>query len=326
MKYLRLLTAAVLAGSALVATASSASAAATVVGGPYTNLKAAGDTIYLQLSNFPTTAGMYIQQCLNTSPARPTSTQCNPASQVWISTSTGATFKPTDTIAVPVVAKFGTVDCSTATCSLFFRLDHTAPTDTSEDRFINLTFASGTGSALPLDEITSKVNGVTLASNAVGTLAYRTPITLVVTTKSGATPTLKVYGDGCTATGLTVTALKGSGQCDIAVTSPGNASYATVTAHYPVNLTIGTQSVALNLPKQLVGTKLLFTSKTLTNMGEKPKVAVSPSSVCTLKTTGVNTMLVAKKKGTCTISVTAPARDGLYSALAQTYTLSVKAK
>lgn len=326
MKYLRLLSAAVLAMSALVASASSASAAVTVVGGPYTNLKAAGDTVRLTLTNFPTTAGMYIQQCLNTGTVRPTAAQCNPASQVWVTTANVGTFKPTDTIAIPVVAKFGAVDCSTATCALFFRLDHTAPTDLSEDRFINISFAAATGTSLPLDEITAKINGVTLAPNTVGSLAYRTPVTLVVTTKSGATTTLKVYGDACTSTGMTVTALKGSGQCDIAVTSPGTASYAGVTAHYPVNLTTGVQSLALNLPKQLVGTKLLFTSKTLTNMGEKPKVVVSPSNVCALKTTGVNTMLVAKSKGTCTVTVTAPARDGLYNALNQTYTLSVKSK
>lgn len=335
---IRTIGAALLAIFSVMLSAPSASAAVNVVGGPYTGLKASGDTVRLQLTDFPTVAGMYIQQCLVVSSGRPTSAQCNPASQVWISTATGASFKPTDTIAVPVLGSFGTVNCLVDSCGLFFRLDHTAPTNTSEDRFIKLSFTTSTVPTLPVDEIVTKANGATLAPNAVGTLAYRTPLKLEITTKSGLAPSVKVYGEGCTVAGSTVTALKGSGQCDIAVTSPGNTSFGTTTMHYPVNLVPGVQTFALNLPKQIVGSKLLFTSKAVTNMGERPSVSVESGSACSVKRSGVNTMLTAKaltakesagkkvsaKGGTCTITISAPARDGLYSALQQTYTFSVK--
>lgn len=326
MKLVRIVSTFALALSAALVAGSPANAAATVNGGPYTGLKAAGDTVRLQFSNFPATAGMYAQQCLVVTSGRPTSAQCNPASQVWISNSAGANFKPTDTVAIPVVGTFGSVNCLTSSCGLFLRLDHTAPTDFSEDRFIALTFTSSDAPALPADVITTKANGTTLAPNVVGTLAYRTPIKLEITTKSGVAATVKVYGEGCTVSGTTVTALKGSGQCDIAVTSPGNATASTVTMHYPVNLVPGVQTFALKLPKQIVGSKLLFTSKAVTNMGERPTVSIASGSACSLKTTGTNKMLVAKSKGNCTITIAAPGRDGLYSELSQEYTFTVKKK
>lgn len=303
-----------------------ASAATSVVGGPYTNLNPAGATIRLQLSNFPTSSGLYIRECLITVD-RPASDQCNAASQVWISTRPGATFKPTDVISINVLGAFGSVNCLTQNCGLFFQVDHTAadPTnDKSEDRFIPISFTSSSTPTLPQDEITTKANGVALASNSVGTLAYRTPTKLDISTKSGTAATVKVYGDACTVQGITVTALKGTGQCDIAVSSAGNASYSAVTVHYPVNLTLGVQNVLFTVPKQIVGSKLLFTSKAVTNMGEKPVVTISPSNLCSLKTVGVNKMVVAKATGTCTVTITAPGRDGLYSALNKTYTVTVK--
>lgn len=300
-----------------------AQGAAVVVGGPYSGLKAAGDTVRLQFSNFPVN-GMYVQQCLITSGVRPTSSQCNPASQVWISTSPGASFKPTDTVSVGVVATFASIDCLVQNCGLFFRLDHTAPGDTSEDRFIPLTFSTSAVPALPLDEISTRVDGNLLARNAVGTLAYRTPITVVSSTKSGAPTSVKVYGESCTSNGPTITALKGAGQCDIAVSSPGTSAYAAVTYHYPVNLTPGKQTFVLNVPSRVVKSRILFAGRAVTNMGEKPWVHIESTKVCAVKTSAVNTVLQAKRTGTCVFTVMALGREGLYESLNSRYTISVK--
>lgn len=319
MKFLRVLGAVVLAASSVLAIAPSASAAVTVTGGTFVGLNPTGDTVKFQLSNFPSTGGLYIQECLLTA-GRPTAAQCNPASAIWVSTATGATYKPTDLITVPVVGSFGSVNCLVQGCGLFFRMDHTSPTNFSEDRFMALTF---TGQVVkPLDEITTKVNGVVLTA-AGANLPYKTPTKLEISTKSGTAVTIKVTGD-CSITGMTITALKGSGLCDVAVTSMGNASYTGVTVHYPMTMVPGVQTISFNPPKQIVGTKLLFLGKATTNMGEKPTITAAPSNVCALKSVGANIMVVAKSKGTCTITITAPAKEGWYTALNKSYTLSVK--
>lgn len=318
MKSLRYLSVLLLAGAVV---APPASAAVTVGGGPLTGLNPAGATIQLTLTNFPSSGGLYIQECLVTT-GRPTPAQCNPASAVWVSTATGATFKPTDTISIPVLGAFGSVNCLTQGCGLFIRMDHTAPLNTSEDRTIPITF---TGQAVkPVDEITTKVNGVLLATSGA-LLAYKTPMKLDITTKSGVDATVAVTGD-CSVTGKTVTALKASGICDVAVTSAGNANYTGLTVHYLLTMTPAVQTFDFNAPKQIVGTKLLFVAKATTNMGEKPTVVISPSSVCALKTVGKNVMVVAKSKGTCTVTFSAPAKEGFYSAYSKTYTFTVKAK
>ena len=125
-----------------------ANASTTVTGGPLTNLKPTDQVIHLSLSNFPSTAGLYIMQCVKSSDAnRPTI--CNQAAQLWISNNQGASFTPNADIQFKPTAIFSAggnaVDCTKSTCGIFIRFDHTASADTSEDQFIPLTFtASGT--------------------------------------------------------------------------------------------------------------------------------------------------------------------------------------
>jgi hypothetical protein len=296
--------------------ASAAHAATTVTGGPYTGLNPAGATITVTLADTPTIAGMYIQQCqITTAGTRPTTAQCNPAAQLWITDSGQGNFKFKDTITVNVQESFGTISCSTVACGLFFRLDHTAPTNFSEDRFIPISF-TGSSAALPTDELTVKIGDAALTANRPSDLAYRTPVTLSVTTKSGIAATAKAVGDNCTVTGLVVTALKGAGDCVVAVTSPGNTAYASFTANYPFTLKLGTQSVALALPAAVKVSKsiVLAPSTLVSSMGERVKITGTSAKFCTVTLAKKGYTLMAKKAGTCTLTVTAPARNGLFTA------------
>ena len=316
-----MVSAVALAAASIFLVAPSASAAVTVTGGPYIGLNPAGDTVKVTLTNFPTTGGLYIQECLVTT-GRPSPSMCNPASAVWVSTATGATFKPTDLISIPVLSSFAGVNCLVQGCGLFFRMDHTAPANTSEDRFMALTF---TGQAMKVsDEFTVKVNGTVIGTTGTN-LAYNTPTKFEITTKSGQMPALTTTGD-CSYAGTTVTANKGSGSCVVTISTIGNANYAPTTITYTMTLVPGVQTINFKAPKLIVGTKLLLLGKATTNMGVKPAVTASPSNVCSLKTVGTNIMVVAKSKGTCTITLTAPAKEGFYTALSKSYTYTVKAK
>ena len=104
---------------------------------PLTNLDPAGATINGGFTKFPTKAGLYIQQCIApVGTARPVT--CSDTIQLWVTAAGGpGTTSPTGPIALKVASsitgKGVTVDCTTAQCGLFFRFDHTAPTDFSED-------------------------------------------------------------------------------------------------------------------------------------------------------------------------------------------------
>lgn len=326
MKKFRAIAVVAALGASLIASAP-AQAATTISGGPYTGLNPAGAAITLTLTSTPTTTGMYVMQCQVT-PAgtRPTSAQCNPAAQLWITDSGQGNYKYKDTITVNVKESFGAISCNAVGCGLFFRLDHTAPLNTSEDRFIPIQFTGGAPIALPNDEISVKVGSATLTPNRPTDLAYRTPTTLDVTTLSGAKATAKSLGANCSVdANFVVTALKGSGECVIAVTSPGNASYATVTNNYPFTLQLGTQVLNLTLPTSVkIGKKnvIASTSET-TSMGEKVKLTATPAKYCTITSAKKSLTLMAKKTGTCTITVTAAGRNGLYSAYKTTSTVTV---
>ena len=114
---------------------------------PLANLNPAGATINGGFTKFPTTAGMYIQQCIApVGTARPAT--CSDTIQLWVTAAGGpGTTSPTGPIAIKVASTISgkgvSVDCTTSQCGLFFRLDHTAPTDFSEDKFFPLSFAKG---------------------------------------------------------------------------------------------------------------------------------------------------------------------------------------
>jgi len=292
----------------------SANAAETkFVGGPLTNLDSAAATIHIALSNFPTKGGLYIQECVS-APAGTRPTICNNAVQLWVSTAAGASFLPTADIIFKPTGNFMSgataVDCTVSKCGIFIRFDHTVPGDLSEDQFIPLTFkaAVGTTATLAPDEVTATLNGVVMSTKAPIKLAYRAPATLAATSKVGATLTYTSFAPACTLAGMTVTGLKGTGYCDIAVTSAGNGTAAAVTAHFPIELIPGVQSLGVFTLPESAKAFSKITLPLVTNFGEKIKYKSSGS--CSV----VNSVLTLRR-GNCEINTSATGRAALYAGL-----------
>ena len=312
--------AALIALALSIVTPVAANAKTTVMGGPYTNLKATGQVVHLALSGFPTTSGLYVMQCVqSTDSSRPN--LCNQAAQLWISTSQGASFAPNADIQFKPTATFTSgstaVDCTKSTCGIFIRLDHTAPTDLSEDQFIPLTFVADAATALPADVITALVNGKTLSPAAPLEVKYRDVFKVEASAKSGVTVTYASLAPACAINGNEVTVLKGTGYCDIAVTSAGNAQYSTITSHFPLKLNPGTQRIAISANGK-VGAKINLPATT--NFGEKVTYSITKSPNCAL----VSNVLTLKKKGACALKASAPEMADTYLALKQTIAVKIK--
>jgi hypothetical protein len=307
----------------LVVSPTAANAQAKVVGGPLTELSAT-PTIHLAISGFPAKGGLYLLQCTApTGPTRPTT--CNDAAQLWISTETGANFTPTADIVFKPAAAYKTrtgveIDCSKVSCGIYIRYDHTNGTDFSEDNFIALTFKSGQNvPVIPPDEITASIGGVTLSQSKPITMAYRAPGLLVASAKSGVSLTYKSYAPACALVDGIVTALKGNGACDIAVTSPGDKTYGPITIHYPIYLTIGNDGI---LHKAYPTSMKLHKSAILKNdslFGEKLKFKTA-SKNCTV----YGNKVIALKKGECSISITGPSVANLFAGVKDTHTITIQ--
>jgi hypothetical protein len=305
-----------------------AQAATMVQGGPYTGLSAdAPSNIHLAFSNYPMTHGIYVLEAVKPEAGmRPTVT--NAATQLWLSsdTSGGAKTIKGDVVLVVDNGHSWGADCLHQQCGIFIRLDHTATADTSEDQFIPLTFAASTGSGstttsagsgLTPDVLTVSVNGKVVAPNVPGTIAYRTPLTFSAVTASGKPVTLKSYTpDLCPVTGSAVDALKGAGQCDIAVTSPGDATHGMVTAHFPLNVVPADQTLKITSATLKVGKSIALSATT--GFGEKVTYK-STSKSCSVKGSAVK----AISAGTCSVSATAPGTTN-YSALTTNVVVTVK--
>ena len=299
--------------AALIAPVSAQAAETKFVGGPLTNLDAQGATINIMLSNVPAKGGLYIQQCVEAAAGtRPAI--CNKAVELWISSARGASFLPTDTIKFKPTGTFvsgtTTVDCTVEKCGIFMRFDHTVASDLSEDQFLPLTFkaaAAGTVT-LPNDEITATINGVAVSTKAPITLTYRQFATVSATSKAGAALTYATLAPACALNGKEITPLSGTGECAISVTSAGNATAAGVTVILPIRLALGKQTIGDFAFEKTAksGSKLSLPS--LTNFGEK--ITYKASGACT-----VALARVTFKKGKCTLTATAPAKNSSYSAL-----------
>ena len=285
---------------------------------PLTNLDPAGATINGGFTKFPTKAGMYIQQCVApVGTARPAT--CSDTLQVWVTPAPGGT-SPTGGIAVKVAGsitgKGVTVDCTKVQCGLFFRLDHTAQNDTSEDKFLPITFREGSAApVLAADEITVTLNGKPLVRNVPSNLAYRADAKIVAIAKSGAVVTLTSLTSDCTYSKGVFTALKGAGQCALAYSTVATATTAAANGNFPFILTPGVQKITL---KSLAVAK--NKAKALpaeSNFGQ----AVSYKS--NSKNCRVELNLV-EVKGPCTLSATAPAKDAMWSALKSTIKVTIK--
>ena len=277
---------------------------------PLTNINPAGDTINGGFTKFPTKAGMYIQQCIApVGTARPVT--CSDTLQLWVTAAGGpGTTSPTGAIAMKVAGsitgKGVAVDCTTTQCGLFFRLDHTAPTDTSEDKFLPITFRAGAAApVLAADEITVTLNGTGLVRNVPSNLAYRAAAKIVATAKSGLPITFTSLTPECSYADGTLTALKGAGQCALGYSTTGNATTAAATGNVPFILTPGEQKIGA-LPKSLkVGA-----SKSLpksSNFGEMIMYMTSSKS-CSIKAN----VLKASKPGTCAVDFHAAEKAGMW--------------
>lgn len=290
-----------------------AQAKTNVNGGPYTNLKPIDQVIHLALSGYPTTSGLYILQCVK-SPDSSRPKLCNQAAQLWISTTQGASFAPNADIQFKPTAKFTSgvtdIDCLKDTCGIFIRLDHTAPTDTSEDQFIPITFIGGVEekAVVPADVITASVNGVALSASAPFEVRYRDVFKVEAMTKSGVAPTYASLAPACSINGNEVTVLKGTGFCDIAVSSPGNTQFSMVTAHFPLKLGIGVQNIAITTSAKS-GTKINLPEST--NFGEKITYSVAKSANCSIR----GRVLSLTKKGACALKASAPGLANTYGEL-----------
>ena len=289
---------------------------------PLTNLNPAGATINGGFSKFPTGKGLYIQQCNEpVAGARPTI--CSDTVQVWVSDSgapgtvkstSGITIKP----AVTITGRAGSADCSKVTCGLFFRVDHLAPTDFSEDKFLPMTFAAGAATpTLAADVFSVPADGLALTKNVPSNISYRKSVQIVVTTQSGLTPEVTSSTADCTYSAGVLTALKGSGICAIDIKTSGNASFAATPANYPFYVGLGEQSIATIATSVKVGKRLTLPAES--SFGEK--IAYKTSSKNCQVSKGV---LKGIKKGSCVVTATAAGKLDMWKPLVRNISIPVK--
>jgi len=292
------------------------------VSAPLTNLNPAGATIDGGFSKFPTGSGMYIQQCIEpVGTARPVT--CSDTLQRWV-TATGkpGSFISTGRIQMPVagsiIGKGVIVDCTITQCGLFFRRDADAGADTSEDKFLPITFTKGIAApVLAADEVTVTLNGRTLVRNVPSDLAYRASAKIVATAKSGLTVALTSLTPECSYSNGTFVALKGAGQCALAFATAGDSTTAPAGGNFPFILIPGEQKI-----EKMVKSFVKGKSKALpkeTNFGSTVTYK-SLSKNCKVTRNSIK----ASKSGNCRIQATAPERTEMWKALKVTYSIPAK--
>ena len=285
---------------------------------PLTNLDPAGATINGGFTKFPTKAGMYIQQCIApVGTARPAT--CSDTLQVWVTTAPGGQ-SPAGGIVVKVsgsiTGKGVTVDCTKVQCGLFFRFDHTAQNDTSEDKFLPLSFREGgVAPVLATDEITVTLNGKPLVRNVPSNLAYRADAKIVAIAKSGAAVTLTSLTPDCSYANGVFTALKGTGQCALAYSTVATATTAAASGNFPFILTPGVQKITLK--------SLSIAKNKAKALPAESNFGQSVSYKSNSKNCRVELNLV-EVKGPCTLTASAPAKEGMWSALKSTIKVTIK--
>jgi hypothetical protein len=128
-----------------------------VTAAPTTGLDRAGDTVAVTVTGLAADAGVYVRLCALGSGGRPAADACDGQGR-WVRETYPYGPYPTDDsvvkpsagpVSLDVQARFGSVDCTLVTCGVHVRRDHLAPSDTSLDRAIPLTFAAATSSPDP---------------------------------------------------------------------------------------------------------------------------------------------------------------------------------
>jgi hypothetical protein len=288
---------------------------------PLTNLNPASATINGGFTKFPTGKGLYITQCIQpVGTARPAI--CSDSVQVWVSDSAPApAVKSTSAITIKPTAlisgRTGTADCTKVSCGLFFRVDHIGPTDTSEDKFLPITFTAGAvGPALPADSFTVTANGAPLVRNVPSNLTYRSEVKIVATARSGLTPVITSSTPDCVFRNGSITALKGTGICAIDVRTQGNATVAPTSANYPFIVDLGIQTIPTFALTLKPGTKVNLPSQT--SFGQPVTYRAAGKNCRVVKAT-----LEGIKSGSCRIVATASAKPGLWKAFVDNYAVKI---
>ena len=294
----------------------------------------AGDTAYFVISNFPASPaeGVYAYQAVKPADgAKPT--QSNTQGAVWISTQTGATFAPTAIIGLKIDnGNSWGADCAHQQCGIF--IDGAHGTTSPAQQFVAFNFEapstptpspspsatpSPTPTTLPKDSVTVLLNGVPTAPNGLSSIGYRQIVKFSVTSAASATISFKSYTPTlCPVTEKgEVTALKGSGQCDIAVISSATSTTSATETHFPFNVGPGKQELSTTAFTLKIGQSVGLA--TISNFGEKVSYKISATKSCTLK----GSALKAVKAGSCTLHATAPGSTN-YPALHGDLVITVK--
>ena len=288
---------------------------------PLTNLDPAGAKINGGFTAFPANTGLYIQQCIApVGTARPA--LCDDAIQLWVTDTpqTGAVSSKGNielTLKGSISGRGTVVDCTTQSCGLFFRLDRTRTADTSEDKFIPITFREGAAApVLAADEVTVTFNGVPLVQNVPSNLSYRKAGKIVATSKSGLPVTLTSLTPECSYLNGKFTALKGAGQCALGHSTAGDATYSASRANYPFILVPGAQKVA-KLPKALKAnsTRALPAE---TTFGSRITYK-SLSQACRVELN----LVEVRGSRSCTLKMSAPAKAGMWEEFSERVTLKI---
>lgn len=187
-----------------------------------TNLSAQ-ETVTISLTNFPTKAGIYLQQCVEPVTVVFRAASCNRVSQLWITNEAGGSFKPTESFPMTLVAKYENVDCTIQKCGITARFDRTAGADTSEDQFIPIIFNASlqsTPAATPAPLAEQKV------SKLIKSMKNKAKIALPIQSDKGINLTYRTTTPRiCSLKENVITARK-AGLCKVQLFAPANESTA----------------------------------------------------------------------------------------------------
>lgn len=320
MKTRSLITVIAIALTSIGITAPAEAATFTWSSQPLTNLKAEGALINGGFTTFPTTSGLYIQQCAAPAVAGERPTNC--IDLAWVSSS-GAqgTTSPKGGISFTLKANFNgkqsAVNCLATECGLFFRLDHLASQDKSEDTYLKISFAASVTpiATLAPDEISVTLNGAQLTKNVPVNLGYRAPAKIVATSTSGLAVTVVSATPDCSYQNGILTALKGSGVCAINVSTAGDAKFDPARANFPFMLTLGKQQITRSAMVIAKGkTKALPTE---TNFGQSVTYT-SNSKKCRVESN------LVEVNGPCVLTAKAAGKADMWEALTTKITIKNK--
>lgn len=154
-----------------------------VTAAPTTGLDHDGDTVAVTVTGLADDQGVYVRLCALGSGGRPAADACDGQGR-WVRETypygpyptDGSVVKPSaGPVSLEVRARFGSVDCTAVACGVHVRRDHLAPSDTSLDRAIPLTFAATSASPSPTTGSPSPSGSPTGSSTPTSTPSPTSP-------------------------------------------------------------------------------------------------------------------------------------------------------